>query len=922
MQIYDVIQDQDLNYWFATNEGLYVYDFYKYEKIDCANDKSNSVFGFCINNKGSIFCHNLNNQVFEIKAKQCRLFYELAENEGKPDITLSIGNDNNLLIGARQIHVINEAGKLLQKYNCGDKYINGTFITSSNERLFHAADEDSVILYSKGVFRKEKLKGIQLNRSFYDNLLRFFRLKQQAYAINIKTKDCYLFNEKTMECRMIPPNQNLLNIPNLKLHETGNELWACSTINGVYFFNGSITSDNGIFQFGDHFISDVYKDKEGNYLLSTFDNGVIVIPDLNIPDVINSFKEDPVSTIATGYNNGLLLGSSKGNVLNYKNQTLNSIRSSGHKSINGIYSSANGKFVIYDNGTIRAYNTSTKSTRSLQQGSLKDAVFISDQLFYIGTNLGIRKCAWDGRSACQETSLPGFQYRIYNLEYNPVNKNLYAATANGLYTIDSLGKTNRIQYQGHDLFPGSMDYNNGKLYISVKKEGILIIKDHNVIDSLKIQLDHQPIPVNKLLIFQNSFLIKSLSRLYQFDMQGKLLKSIHSMYGFSDHRLIDFTIHQGGLWVSHSGGVQHIDLNYSHKTNLLPVLKINRVFVNNELRPVSETGNYNSKQRKIQLELYCPALRNHELIHYYYKLEGYETEWNINKFESNTIQYNALSPGNYTFVAKLEQQGKFSTPVYYTFHIAPPYYAQWWFISLAVIVFISLVVFVYRYQLNQQRKKSQQINELNSSRLIAIQSQMNPHFIFNSLNSIQDLVLKGDIEKSYSYITTFSNLVRRTLNYSAKDFIDFEQEIILLDIYLSLEKLRFKKDFDYNIQYPPLEGIMLPPLIIQPFIENALIHGLLHKEGAKHLQVDFKCEQDVLICTIEDNGIGREQAKVIKQRQKPDHESFSGKAIQNRFEILSNIFKGKYGYVYKDLYKDGQAVGTRVILTIPIRRKY
>jgi sensor histidine kinase YesM len=114
---------------------------------------------------------------------------------------------------------------------------------------------------------------------------------------------------------------------------------------------------------------------------------------------------------------------------------------------------------------------------------------------------------------------------------------------------------------------------------------------------------------------------------------------------------------------------------------------------------------------------------------------------------------------------------------------------------------------------------------------------------------------------------------------------------------------------------------MIPPLLIQPFIENALVHGLLHKEGDKKLTISFEVK-DSLICTIEDNGVGRAKAKSIKQRQRIEYESFSGKAIKNRFEILSKIFEGEFGFVYEDFYENGIAKGTKVTLMIPIKYKF
>ncbi len=228
---------------------------------------------------------------------------------------------------------------------------------------------------------------------------------------------------------------------------------------------------------------------------------------------------------------------------------------------------------------------------------------------------------------------------------------------------------------------------------------------------------------------------------------------------------------------------------------------------------------------------------------------------------------------------------------------------------------------ITKLELEETRKRLVVEKQYRASELKAIRSQMNPHFIFNSLNSIQDLVLKGNIENSYSYITMFSNLVRQTLTYSENEFIEFEQEVKLLELYLSLEKLRFKKDFTYEIIVNNAEGIMIPPFLVQPFIENSLVHGLLHKEGEKKLTVVFDLEEE-LICTIEDNGVGRDRSKAIKQRQRASYDSFSGKAIQRRFEILGTVLNGKFGYTYHDLYDHTEPIGTKIVLIIPVKRQF
>ena len=779
---------------------------------------------------------------------------------------------------------------------------------------------DSVLVLSKNRISRHKLNfrsgSIQKNE-----VLKFFKIKSSTFAVKLKTKTLYKFNEETFDLEELPKNEAFERSESIRLYSTDDVLWVAGTLPGTLLLDEALVSKKNNLFYQDYFISNIYKDREGNILLSTFDKGVLVIQDMQIPDVIHSFKDDPITSIQYDLELGLLLGSSKGKLMSYKNETLELINDKGSRPIERLYNRSEFPLVLFDDGHIRAYNKKNKSISNIYEASLKDAIIVSEKQFYLGTNRGIIKCNWNGGARFECEGLKHFAFRIYTMAFDPVNGNLYASTSNGLYKILPDGTGKEIKYNNESIFPNTLYYHNGKIYAAEKKGGVLVIEASTVKTLLLPTVIGNPEVITKLIIHNNSIIARSSKGLFQFDMSGKRMNSLSISQGFSSNRVVDFIIQNDQLWVSHTNGVQQIDLN-SLKEKITPAsIRISEVIINDsQINAINKT-NLSSSERKIQFVLSSPTLRNRENIRYHYKLEGNDEQWNINDFESNKITYNALAPGNYTFLVKAEKQGVFSSVVSYAFSIASPFYARWWFITFIIVLFLIIVYLIYRWQLNVQRKKSEQINELNASKLIAIQSQMNPHFIFNALNSIQDLVLKGDVEHSYSYITTFSNLVRRTLNYSEKDFIDFDQEIKLLELYLSLEKLRFKKELNYTIDYKNVEDIMLPPLLIQPFIENALIHGLLHKEGVKNLKITFELKE-MLVCTIEDNGIGREKAKAIKLRQRSEHESFSGKAIHKRFEILSNVFEGNFGYVYEDLHKNEEAIGTKVILNIPIKRKF
>lgn len=919
IQIYDVIQDNDFNYIFSTNDGIYYYNHISYQKIECEKAKSNSVFNFIKNNNGEIFCYNLNNQIFKLYNAECALFYEILSEDWSPDISLSISDENNLIIGAKNIIILNKNAEVINKYDTQKYYVSAGFKTNNGRVLFHLSGIDSIVVYSNNTFKIYKLS---ITDSFNKSLdyLKFFRIGEITYCLDIGTKILYLYEESANALTTLPNNIAFERTKSIRIYETKNTIWVAGTLPGVSMIKDHSLSKTSDFFYKNYFISDIYEDYEGNILLSTFDKGVLIIPNRNIPDVIDTFRDDPVTALYFDPEIGLMLGSSQGKIMTYKNKVLTTIRDVGKRPIGLIYGDTINNLVFFDDEYIRAIDKFSKTIYNLNSASLKSAAIKSKNEFYIGTNLGILKGEnKKGKKISIEWVLDP-KCRVYSIAYNTSDSLLYAATSNGTFAINEFS-VKKVKYNSEDIFPNFLYYSQKKIYATDKKNGILVIKNGEIIQLIHPIIQNKIEHLNKINIYKNTIIGKSSNGFFQFDMNGKLLKNIHSMFGFPSQRIIDFALQGEKLWVSHAGGVQEIDLDYYQLNILTPPIRINKILVNDEEHEKNILGELKSNQRKVQFFLSSPTLKNKKAIRYFYFLDGYEKNWNVNTFESNVVTYNALSPGTYTFYVKSENQGKFSKLLAYSFIIAEPYYYRWWFIFTTGILFVSIVFSVYLWQLKIQDKKSKILNELNASKLTAIQSQMNPHFIFNSLNSIQDLVLKGDVENSYSYITTFSNLVRRTLNYSEKDFIDFEQEIKLLELYLSLEKLRFKKDINYEINYNSISDIMIPPLLIQPFIENAFVHGLLHKEGDKNLKISFILT-DVLICTIEDNGIGREKAKLIKQRQRSEYESFSGKAIHKRFDILNKVFEGDFGYKYEDLKTEGVATGTKIILRIPVRYKY
>ncbi|MEM7036081.1 MAG: histidine kinase [Bacteroidota bacterium] len=274
-----------------------------------------------------------------------------------------------------------------------------------------------------------------------------------------------------------------------------------------------------------------------------------------------------------------------------------------------------------------------------------------------------------------------------------------------------------------------------------------------------------------------------------------------------------------------------------------------------------------------------------EQIRYRYRLEGADPDWN--ETQSNRVRYPELTPGVYTLrvQAGLEGREEFGATTSLRFEVREAFWQQTWFFVLLVLLSLGITTGIfallnYRSRLRTRRKHQIELLIAEAEQK-ALRAQMNPHFIFNSLNSIQNLILNSDTTKAYKYLGKFSKLVRAILHNSRQRHIPLEEEIRFLELYLELESLRFQSQFSYEIDTSALPDrqLRIPTMIIQPFVENAILHGLLpRQEGTRRLDIRFLAEDNLLHCTVTDNGVGRDYHKTRKAH---DHGSHHRKITYN-----------------------------------------
>ncbi len=284
-----------------------------------------------------------------------------------------------------------------------------------------------------------------------------------------------------------------------------------------------------------------------------------------------------------------------------------------------------------------------------------------------------------------------------------------------------------------------------------------------------------------------------------------------------------------------------------------------------------------------------------------------------------------MGGGEYVFKLRvMGENGKWSPyEAHLPITISYPFWQQWWFVLLTTIATGEIIYLLYRTFVlnpqNERRLKEKFSKQLAESELTALRAQMNPHFLFNSLNSINHQVISGNTDKASTYLEHFSRLIRKILNNSRHTSISVDDELEALLLYIKLEQLRFENKFEleYN-NYLTAEDkeLMIPPLLLQPYVENTIWQGLMHKKGNGVLMLNIKGVEDKLTFVIEDNGMGRKASQISHKTRQKHKESMGMNITKERMQLSARLHGLKIEEQVDDLKENDLAQGTRVTITI------
>lgn len=404
-----------------------------------------------------------------------------------------------------------------------------------------------------------------------------------------------------------------------------------------------------------------------------------------------------------------------------------------------------------------------------------------------------------------------------------------------------------------------------------------------------------------------------------------LVNTYTTLDGLQSNEIYKLAANNEQLYLSTNEGICSFSLQTNLKNENRPVIYLRSLQVNEKLVDAKIPLLLAYNENNLQLDFDILTFKSTPKLAYYFN--GMSGTPEI--LEGNRLQLNNLDDGVYELLVYAINSSniKSEQPVIIKFEILKPFWETSWFIITCVLLAGCLIFLLVRIIVKRIRHKEEEKTEINKliaeSQLTALQAQMNPHFIFNAINSIQRYILQNNQQEAYDYLAKFSRLIRLVLNNSQEKVLSLKQELDIICLYVELEQLRFDSKFEFTIS--KTDGVNedvlnVPCLLIQPYVENAIWHGLMNLDKNKKgkLSIDLILQGELLKITIEDNGVGRELAKSYKAEN--GEKAMGMKLTEQRLQMINKLQDYENAKVLiSDLHDEaGEATGTRVEILLPI----
>lgn len=932
-KIYALLHDKGGFMWLGTERGLIRYDGNKFVTYTHPEMNGVAVSDVKQDEQGRIWCQNFIGQFFYwepdtfvyVKAFKPSGFYapSVIDKQGRHYISSHAG----IMVYAPDLHSIDTIP--VSEYLIFGFLLNDTY---------HYFNQWELFAYQHG--KANKLLDVQQRTPEYARTFSFV-LKGKVYTYPKPVSSSRIYQ--------VYPAYKQIELP---------VSFAGSGIQMVTVTNDSlvwISTTSGVVVLDQHFnplfpdkllpeysISSVVTDKDGNYWVGSTDGGLFIIESLktrvfqtkheSIEGVSFTEKEDEVY-VATNHGNVYRMSTFNGRYqLVMKLPQRNTLRSI-------LYDPKQQHLVVCNEG-LRAYHqnrelfqyrSAVKEVRLLPSS---DVAFAATGLCGIVSFNGLREMPqWKSRMKVVQqgagygiyvfTGLPN-TLRNASILYQKSKDVFWVATSKGVYQLSGNTPNKELKYEGASVVASHIiQGDDGLVVVSVNK-GLLFEQQGKLVEYAWINTIMGRSVID-CKVFDGVLYVLTEQGVFAADRVRKQVRPLY--YTNNQEELLQFEVMAGKVLLLTETGLKEIPLNNAINVHR-PLVYIKGIWA--DALQVETTGAVLSYlQNNIRVRFEVPWFQANAALSIRYKINN--QPWEEVQAGNRVLEFFSLSPGKYKVLIKaVTINGLESEVKVCDFEVLQPFWRRWWFYVLLVGTTAMLIFSFYTYRIRQIGLRNKLLEEnyklesnLKQSMLTSIKAQMNPHFVFNALNAIQSYIYLNDKQNASRFLAKFSSLTRKILEMSDVDDVSLEDELQALKLYLELEKMRFEEVFTYDIVIATgiaTAQVRLPSMVIQPFVENAIKHGLLHKTGNRELTIHFGQNGAYLLVEIDDNGIGRAASALINSQKQGNHKSFAAQANQKRLDILLRNDEKRVSVAYIDKTDDaGNATGTKVVLTILIK---
>ncbi len=940
-EVYSVTQD-DLGYlWFSTDHGLARFDGYQFVTFDMQDGlPENAVFYFRKDHlnriwfntydgklgyiqNGQIFPYQYNHLLLKFfKEKQITytVFHSFyVDKEETMHIFLhGIGSFSVDARGRIELERPKQPHEVTISFNefgdasyLGESLIVFDHMVLNKDNISHTVSLSNSRNY---ISSKKNLNAIAHNNTFY-----------LAYGNSIYSFKNEILTD-SFSCEKYISGMHL---------DAKGDIWANTVSGGVYVLDARLKPKEHLYT--QESITDFYQDHEGGIWLTTLNSGVLYIPDLRHRLYKNSdgLPNEPIVDIGVDWRSRLWMAFTSGKLGCITNEgiRLYDLKLANKKPfVQMAFDNKNKRlWVAIDNGLFYIENDQLRQLKHPTNDPQKSYLFAIKtiafdnvkQKLWLGNFTGVSYIDSDPWIGVPKKIKEDFVERVESIETTRSGA-VWIGSTRGLFHFDgdtliNYGKRSPSLFGGRIIALKAL---GDSLWIGTRGNGLLLLTP----DTLRQFTETDGLPSNsirKIEVADNFLIVGTNKGLIV--MKRKLEKEnifLHRQLNTSElinKEIIQIVQKDMSTYVLSKRGVSvFYDITNSGTLFQLPVL-LRQVMVKNKPIEMIDNPNIPFNDNSLSFDYFGISFLKQGKQTYRHRLLGLENDWVNN--QQTIAQYPFLPPGVYRFeVEVMNPDGSWSTSTAaFSFKILTPFWKKWWFIALIGLVVVSIIISIFRIYAYRISRQKQLISDINRYHQEALANQMNPHFLFNALNTVQRYILENDKVSSSRYLSKFSSLMRTMVSNAQHQRITLQKEIEALTLYIEVEVARFKDRFTYHFDCAPdidLEKTTIPVFFIQPLVENAIKHGLMNKTEHGELKISFYRKDKTLFCEVRDNGIGRTEARRIAN--KLEKQSLGISIIQKRISLINKSTNEGMYLEYEDLFTiENQASGTKVTLVFP-----